>query len=573
MRPYPHFKRRKVRELDGLWDFAFLGETADWHELEVAGIAYDDRLPVPSAFDAYPKYAGKRGLAAYRTHFEFSAGEAGMVEFFSAGSYCQVYLDGELVVVHHPSYVRFTVPVAPSEKSSRELVVVVDNRFDAGRAPLQGSFFDFYNYGGIMRGVAVHDLPQAFVDYCHVTAKNVATGEVEVALRMSGIVPPMIDLTVTIDGNPPVTFDGLAVTDGVARFSLAVPDPVPWRPESPALHILHVDTGSDDMIVRFGLREIRAENGKILLNGMPLKLLGVCRHEAHPQFGPALPYQQLVQDIELLEDLGCNFVRGSHYPQDQRFLDLCDERGLLFFEESMGWGQNKSHFTSPAFVEAQLAQTEAMILTSFNHPSVIMWGFLNEGESDAEEARPCYESLIALVRRMDPSRLVTYASFKPRTDLFLQQVDVVCFNLYPGWYKSFDDEDALSLVLPRIHSDVEFIRSHPDLKDKPFILSEIGAGAIYGWRDPLNGPWTEVYQAELLKIVCKEVIGNKDIAGISIWQFFDGRTYNCGRALGRPRAFNNKGMLDEYRRPKLSYSCVKELFCAYAASGGGAGPK
>ena len=260
--------------------------------------------------------------------------------------------------------------------------------------------------------------------------------------------------------------------------------------------------------------------------------------------------------------MGSNFVRGSHYPQDRRFLDLCDESGLLIFEESLGWGHKKEHFVNEKFVNGQIYQTTQMIDYSYNNPCVIMRGFLNEGESDVEEARNCYESLIKLLRERDPSRLVTYASFKRRTDLFLEQVDVVCYNTYPGWYNADDEENPLDSVLPKIRSDVEFLQSRPDLKDKPFILSEIGGGAIYGWHDNLHGHWTEEFQAELLKIVCNEVMDNQLITGVSIWQFCDCRTYNCGRALKRPRAFNNKGVVDEYRRPKQSYDIVKSSFNA-----------
>lgn len=97
--------------------------------------------------------------------------------------------------------------------------------------------------------------------------------------------------------------------------------------------------------------------------------------------------------------------------------------------------------------------------------------------------------------------------------------------------------------------------------DRPFIISEIGAGAIYGHRDALGGVWTEEYQAAYLSEVCAEVLGNDDIAGVSIWQFCDGRTYNGAAALRRPRAYNNKGILDEYRRrPKLAYAAVKGIW-------------
>jgi len=547
---FPQFPRRKVTELDGLWDFVFLGGAA-LAALHVKELIYLDRLPVPSAFDAYPRYAGKRGVAVYRTTFAMPPGSSGEIEFEAAGPFCQIYLDGEPVMSHQPNYTRFVVPLAASGQGEHELAVAVDNRFDRQQSPLVDPSFDFYNYGGIIRSVRVHELPPSAITSCRVTPLDLA-GNIEVAVKSAGPERPM---TAMIDGI------GLGEVAGPC-FRLKVPQPALWSHRSPNLHLLTLDNGNDAIVVRFGIRTVAAADGKILLNGGEVKLLGVCRHEAHAQFGPALPYQQLVQDIELIRDSGCNFVRGAHYPQDPRFLDLCDENGILVFEENLGWGQSADYLADPEFIRLQVASTLEMIEASYNHPCVIMHGFLNEGESSREEGRRCYQLLIDTVRKHDPSRLVVYASNKYQKDLFLSGTDVVCFNLYPGWYDAFDKEELHDEILPRIASELAFVQSHPELRGKPFLISEIGAAALYGWRDPLHGPWTEEFQAEYLRIVCQEVVDNDAIAGVAIWQFCDCRTYNCGRALGRARAFNNKGILDEYRRPKQSYGVVKAVFDA-----------
>lgn len=545
---FPQFSRRKVTELDGLWDFVFLGGT-ELANLQVNDLVYPDRLPVPSVFDAYPRYAGKRGAAVYRTTFAVTPGRCGEIEFEAAGPYCQIYLDGKLVMSHQPNYTRFVVPLAASERSERELAVAVDNRFNRRQSPLVDPSFDFYNYGGIPRSVRVHELPSSAITGCRVTPLDLA-GNIEVAVNIAG---PVRRLRAAVDGVD------LGEVEGPS-FRLRVPEPMLWSPQCPHLHLLTLDNGIDAVTVRFGIRTVTAADGKIWLNGEAVKLLGVCRHEAHAQFGPALPYQQLVQDIELLRDLGCNFVRGAHYPQDPRFLDLCDENGLMVFEENLGWGQSVSYLADPEFIRLQVVSTIEMIEASYNHPCVIMRGFLNEGESNREEGRLCYQTLIDTVRKYDPSRLAVYASNKYQKDLFLAGVDVVCFNLYPGWYDAFDNEELHDEILPRLASELAFVQSRPELRGKPFLISEIGAAALYGWRDPLHGPWTEEFQAEYLRIVCQEVVDNDAIAGVALWQFCDCRTYNCGRALGRARAFNNKGILDEYRRPKQAYSVVKAVF-------------
>jgi beta-glucuronidase len=164
---------------------------------------------------------------------------------------------------------------------------------------------------------------------------------------------------------------------------------------------------------------------------------------------------------------------------------------------------------------------------------------------------------------MDSSRLVTYACNRGIKDKFLEQLDVICYNTYPGWYAhDHEAEYPQEEIVPCVRKLMSELEDR-GLKDKPFILSEIGAGAIYGWHDQLNNYWTEDYQSECLDRICREVVDNDDITGVALWQFCDCRTYRGFRALGRPRAFNNKGTLDEYRRPKKAYWTVKDIFTKY----------
>jgi beta-glucuronidase len=437
--------------------------------------------------------------------------------------------------------------------------VLNDNRYDAQRVPLQHNFYDFYAYGGIYRSIELHIVPPVYFSKVHLIPGEVSTGKVVASMQIEGMNSG--ELTVSIFADEAlVTQSVLSVVEGHASASFNVPNAQPWSAESPQLHTIRIETANDDFCSRIGFRTISTELGRILINGEPIKLLGFCRHEAHPQTGPAVPLSQHIQDLQILKDLGCNFIRGSHYPQDPAFLDLCDELGFYVFEETLAWGNRKQDFTNPAFYSGQLEQTRLMIDKSIHHPSVIMWGHLNEGSSNEDFAVPLYRELYQLCREMDPSRLVTYATMFPMDDLCLAFCDLVSVNIYPAWYAK--DVDAVR-PLDEINVRIDEILSH--LKtvkhgDKPFIISEIGAGAIYGWRDPLNGHWTEDYQADYLETVCQRVVTDEQITGVSLWQYCDGRTYASSRALVRPRAFNNKGTLDEYRRPKMAYKTVKKIF-------------
>ena len=115
----------------------------------------------------------------------------------------------------------------------------------------------------------------------------------------------------------------------------------------------------------------------------------------------------------LIHTLKGNFIRGSHYPQDPRFLDRCDELGVLVWEEALAWGNSAPVLTEPAFLEAELATAHALVDRDVNHPSITLWGFFNEGESNRNESVPSYAAMASVFRSRDPTRLVTWADNKP----------------------------------------------------------------------------------------------------------------------------------------------------------------
>jgi beta-glucuronidase len=315
----------------------------------------------------------------------------------------------------------------------------------------------------------------------------------------------------------------------------------------------------DDITERFGIRKVTVKDGHVAVNGEIVKLLGFCRHESHPEFGPVQPTQLLIEDLQHLKNLGANFIRGVHYPMDQRFLDLCDQFGFLVWEETLGWQNTSEQYQNNDFYQLQLEQARLMVRNSLNHASILMWGFLNESNSE-DTTTNMYKALCGLIRKEDPTRLVTYASNHPYSDLYWKYVDVISVNIYPAWY-AWDKEKVRPLN--EIRETIDKVKSYIEevgFTNKPLILSEIGAGAIYGWRDPLKSHWSEEYQADYLSEVCDAVVEDERISGLALWHLADCRTYNSCRALFRPRAFNNKGIMDEYRRPKMAYGEVSRIF-------------
>lgn len=148
----------------------------------------------------------------------------------------------------------------------------------------------------------------------------------------------------------------------------------------------------------------------------------------------------------------------------------------------------------------------------------------------------------------------------------LDLVDVISFNDYPAWYgvtTHIDDvQTSLMNAIQALQNDTEWVNNN--FPSKPFMFSETGAGAIYGWHDPLKFIWTEEYQAAALNATVQFILGDPRILGVSLWEFFDHRVSPA--SISRPRTFNNKGSLNEYRKPKMAYFTVKSLFLEYKMS-------
>jgi beta-glucuronidase len=541
-----------VESLNDLWEFAFYPDrTLD--NLELEDVCFTDKLPVPAAFDTFPKTLGKRGVGVYRHKVRNIAGTNAMLEFEAVSFACKVWVDGVCLCEHFCGYTPFEVMVPPSDSDVREIVVMTENRFDFERIPLHEHYFDFYQYGGIIRPVWFHHLPAHPLSDIRVEVTDLEKGN----LRVSGQLHPGLSVSAEILDEPIPPVRGKAGADGRFELNLTIQKPRLWSPADPALYRVQVFTDTDDCILRFGFREVKASGKEVFLNGEPLRLFGFNRHEYFPNYGPSTPYIQQVMDLKLLKACGSNFVRGSHYPQSQLFLDLCDEEGLLVWEESLGWGQDSRQLTHPLFLEHHQFALEEMVRRSFHHPSVIIWGFLNEGPTDEDCFLPVLKQVRSYFREHGGNRLFAYASNRIERDRYFAEVDLICVNLYPGWYGAEGHSAPLSLI-PKDFAEFIAHLEACGLGDKPLLVSEIGCEALYGVRDEMCDFHSEDYQRAYLATVCKEVKDNARFLGVCIWHFSDARTRE--HSVGRTRGYNNKGVFDEYRRPKLSRDPVTALF-------------
>lgn len=549
-----HYVRKQMELTESLWEFE-----------PCAGNYAGQKFPVavPGCWENHPLFADYRGEGIYRKTFQAQGNVR--IECKGVSHTATVYLDGHEIGHHYNAYTPFSVVVSDLEPGRHMLEIKADNRFHKDSALHVPN--DYMSYGGISRGVVVEELSDLYLEYVHVkTYRENEQWHVQVKAAVNVLkVGQNDEEDITIQGKIKDTAFEWKLTDTAKKHyefctDLKIDGIEEWSPETPVLYqvelqMLREDEVIDDLIERFGFREICVQGKYILLNGKRLRIKGICRHEDHPDYGCALPYQTIYNDLVLIRQMGANSIRTAHYPNDEIFLDLCDELGILVWEENHACGLEEDRMKHPLFEEQAEQVIREMIFYHYNHPCIFIWGILNECASETLFGRSCYEKQFRLIREMDDSRPCTFASCKFFGDICFDLPDVISCNLYPRWYVDKPVRDYLNEVYDWIVED-------GNGKGKPFIVSEIGAGGLYGCHNAYHGKWTEEYQADALSEQVSECMKFSESMGVYIWQFCDVRVSSEWFA-GRPREMNNKGVVDEYRRPKAAYGRVKEIFEQY----------
>ena len=515
--------RPQPLNLNGSWEFAF----AEGKTLETAGgadFAATDRMSVPGCWDMLPKWLCKRGTGLYRRTFTLAEPvENAWIVVDGMGLRAQFAVDGKPAggVLPFP-WGRLEIPTGPLAAGTHTLFAALDNVLDWSTQKLALPYYDFYLYGGFYHGVGlVFDNRKLFV-----RTRDYKTGTVEI--EAVNFAQGDFDATLVFDGRNEVkaAFRNFRATVRVPDFKL-------WSPASPNLHTVALGGA---VSARFGIREIKAEKKRLWLNGE-------------------------------IKSLNGNFFRGCHYQQSQRFLDYCDEMGVLVWEESLGWGNNVKQMGDPDYFRLQVEQTRAMVRASFNHPSVIIFAFQNENASQTKEGKKMNDALIDAIRTQDSGRLITFACNHNADDLSNEKTDLVSFNTYPGWIGSnagtFENQKKLiDAAVTKIVT--RYRKLYPE---KPIIVSEMGTTAIYGYHDPAAGQGTEEFQLYYNKDVLDRIFADPEMAGLTFWHFADARTYHRDGSNIRSKllAENMAGIYDGYRRAKIVTVAIKEGFARTAA--------
>jgi beta-galactosidase/beta-glucuronidase len=557
------------------------GELAGW----AAGHFPGRLVTLPNVANA-AKVTGAAGVAAhrggiawYRTTLTAPRTGSFALRFESVHHVAQVWLDGQLLGTHTGVYLPFEFTLRLREGVPHRLVVKADYRFPS-RQKREGWHRTWFNYGGINREVTLRPLGrselQAPALRTRLSRPSRATVDVSVLVHNRSDWARTLQVRGTLrrrGGGPDLVFPKVRVEGGKTRrvsTRVVIKDPALWAPGSPSLYALHLAVaGESAWDARVGLREIRRDDGAVLLNGKRLRLHGASINEDAKGHGDALTGPDMDAIVRELQALGANATRAQH-ALSVPLLERLDRAGIMVWQ-GVGPVDAPGAWTShtPALAHAARERVRASVRQLQLHPSVIAWNLVNEIAGNGHDA-----SQVAYVRDMarelhhrDPGRLVAvdlWGSHPPKVlGAIYRDVDAVALTNYIGWYEGGDESRAA--ITARLHDTaVGFVKT---FNNKVLIVSEFGAEANAS--NARHTPGGYDYQSWLLRRHIATYRSIPRLSGMLVWNLKDfgvaptfagGSISSVIPGIHIERGLNTKGLFDYAGRPKPAVAAVRRAF-------------
>ncbi len=498
------------------------------------------------------------------------------LRFEGAGQSAEVFFNGQAIAQHVGGYTAFTCELTPHLSPGKNRVAIrVSNAHDKMRIPLSG---DFNQYGGLYRKVTLITAPVAGFSRNELGGTGIhvwnselterqATTQVKATLSngsssvMKGtIVAELLapDGKLVARAQQAVQIDANENTTSTIAFP-AIQQPQLWSPESPALYTLkltlvHDGKPIDHVRVQHGFRWfVFTPNEGFFLNGKPYRLIGTNRHQDREGFGNALSDDHHNTDLELMKEIGVNYLRLAHYPQNDYILQRCNELGILV-EEEIPFVNNATF--EPEFEKNTYTMAKEMVTQHINHPCVIVWGMGNEihMQDRGDGKARCYDmisNLHQLIHQLDPTRKTLLVSNDSETPSKLGVMDIPDlngYNIYQGWYG--ENLYGLTDRLKHLH------QLNPD---KPILVTEFGAGSDRRLHSatPARYDFTEEYQVVFLEAHFDQMDKMPWLAGFNWWAFAD---FGSSQRRDSIPHVNQKGLVTFSREKKDAFYLWKARF-------------
>ena len=566
-------------DLSGNWKFCTdpdnVGEDQKW--FSEIGSQNWEQIRIPSSFNAVKQdLLWYRGTVWYQVSFtvpsEWPAGRL-FLHFLGVSTRSRIWLNGHEIGSNLFPYTGFKYDITDVAQKTKEniLTVCVDNKILEKSIP-DNNWNGWWNFGGIYRQVFLEYEPSVFIR------------DARIVTEMQNDNKWKLDLDITLNNtlkrsNYTLEFE---VTDknGESKWKKKVKKDLPagqsneksravfenitgWSPGEPALYNLVIKlAGKNDIYCRkdlkFGFRQIAVKDDKILLNGKPIQIYGISRQELYPGTGHYVSSLRTKMDLEDIKSLGCNLLRMTHYPNQPLVFDLCDEMGLLVWCEFPAWKTGASTLADTdvwaQYGEPQLTQ---MVRSFQNHPSVVIWSLGNDLPTDKIEGVNYIDKAYKLLKKLDPSRLVTFASDKNIKDLAFKNTDIISIN---SPMEDFRAVKYIGEMLDKVH------KTWPE---KPVLVSKAGGEAVFGWRNTntqnITKDYTEDYQIYCLSQYFETIFDptrKEYVSGLIITGYADFPAPNKIASGHPPLAayVNCSGLVTQDRQKKRAFDFVRKYF-------------
>lgn len=524
-----------------------------------------------------------RGPVWYRKQLFIDKSQEGrraVIYFEGANQEVRFYLNGQFVGEHKGGYTRFCFDITPYLCYGQEnlFAIYVNNVYNPNIPPLSA---DFTFFGGIYRDVylqfmnpvhiATNDYASSGV-YIRTPDVNNSAASVEITTLLTNDMPQATEIRVEniicgADGKEmKKTYAEVKLAAGETKTDISrkikIDSPRLWDIDDPYRYMVYTrildkrkGTLLDEVVNPLGLRWFKFDPEKgFFLNGKGRKLIGTARHQDYFQKGNALRDELHVQDVLLLKEMGGNFLRVSHYPQDPVIMEMCDKLGIV---TSVEIPVVNAVTETEEFLHNSVEMAKEMVRQDFNRPSVMIWGYMNEiflrrPYTEGKQLEDYYRftekvarALEATIREEDPSRYTMMAYHNmPQyyEDAHLTEIPMIQgWNLYQGWYEP--DINEFQRLLDR---------AHKVYKGKVLMVTEYGPGVdprVHSYQ-PERFDFSQEYGLVYHKHYLNEMMKRPFIAGSSLWNLND--FYSESRVDAVPHV-NNKGVVGLNREKKDVY--------------------
>ncbi len=567
-------KSRGIISLSGIWKFRFQDDRS-WQSVYVPG-SFNNQLT-----DSRARYYS--GIVEYKTEFiipTIFSSQRRVLRFDAVTHDAEIYLNASFCYSHKGGFLPFEIDITDIECGKQHtLLVKVNNRINHNSLPVGNESgtaffgsdnpgipsiehakndlfsynlpnFDFFNYAGITRPVRIYTTPNEYIDDITITTSIDGPDSIVDFEIVSNISE---DLSIEIlDENKHVIANGTG-----KNGSLRIKNANFWfpKPDKPYLYTAHITSKEDIYDVEFGIRTVKVEDNRFLINGKAFYFKGAGKHEDSVFRGRGIDQCLNVKDVDLLHWINANSFRTSHYPYAEEMYSLCDREGIVIIDELPAVGLNFQGQINPytqldtASYHEQLL--EQMIIRDKNHPSVVMWSLGNEPDTEhfPDDAYNYWHRLYEIAHTLDPqNRPVTVVCCQNdyTKDITTRSMDVVCINRYYGWYNL---SGCLDSAKNAFNEELDFW----ERINKPLILSEYGADAMPGLHSVIPEMFTEEFQVLYINTM-NECLDNRDfVIGEHPWSFADFDTQQGPMRAGG----NHKGLFSRDRSPKMAAHILK----------------